>query len=199
MKKSKTQSQREQLLAHLSSGKSITIREAFNLYGIQYLTKRLSELRAEGFDIINGKTLENGIEVGVWYMKRDPYKHQTAPFVRGDKVRLTALPFMEHGGCHDLRVGMVGEIVHCDRRNNTSLVDIAGTTRWVDNCYLELFTPFEPGTMVTITGPAWVVRYNVCANTYTIQTPTHEFVVPSTQVVLDESYYGSDDDNDNEE
>jgi len=182
MKKSKAQSQREQILAHLRSGKSITIREAFNLYGIQSLTKRLSEIRAEGFDIVNGKTLEGGIEVGVWIMRFDPYKNQTAPFVRGDKVRLTALPFMGHVG---LRVGMVGEILHCDRRNDTSLVDIAGTTRWIANSKLERFIPLEPGTKVTVTGPAWVAGYNIGSNTYTIQTPTHEFVVPATQVALD--------------
>lgn len=183
MKKSKAQSQREQLLAHLRSGKSITIREAFNLYGIQSLTKRLSEIRAEGFDIISGKTLEDGMEVGVWFMRNDLFKNQTAPFVRGDKVRLTALPSIGLG----LRVGMVGEILHCDRRNDTSLVDIAGTTCWISNSKLKRFIPFEPGTMVTVTGPAWVAGYNIDSDTYTIQTPTNEFVVSASQVALDET------------
>lgn len=181
-KKSKAQSQRDMILAHLRSGRSITIREAFDLYGVQSLTKRLSELRAEGFDIINCKTLKDGIEVGVWFLRRDPYKDQTAPFVRGDKVRLKALPSMGYIG---LRVGMVGEILHCDRRNNTSMVDIAGVVCWIANSKLERFAPLAPGTKVTVTGPAWVAGYNIDSNTYTIQTPTHEFVVPATQVALD--------------
>jgi hypothetical protein len=46
---------------------------------------------------------------------------------------------------------------------------------------------------VTVTGPAWVAGYNIESNTYTIQTPTHEFVVPGTQVVTD------DDDGEKEE
>ncbi len=191
-KKSKAQSQRDMILAHLRSGKSITIREAFNLYGIQSLTKRLSELRAEGFDIINCKTLEDGIEVGVWSMRHDPYKNQTAPFVRGDKVRLKALPSMGHVG---LCVGMVGEILHCDRRNDTSLVHFAWFTCWIENSKLERFVPLAPGTKVTVTGPAWVAGYNIESNTYTIQTPTHEFVVPGTQVALDVT----DDDGEKEE
>jgi hypothetical protein len=191
-KTTKAQSQRDMILEHLRSGKSITIREAFNIYGVQSLTKRLSELRAEGFDIINYKTLEDGIEVGVWVMRRDPYKNQTAPFVRGDKVRLKALPSIGHI-C--LRVGMVGEILHCDRRNDTSMVDIAGIVCWIANSKLERFVPLAPGTKVTITGPAWVADYNIDSNTYTIQTLTHEFVVPATQVALDVT----DDDGEKEE
>lgn len=193
MKKSKAKSQRDMILAHLRSGRSITIREALNLYGVQSLTKRLSELRAEGFNIINCKTLEDGIEVGVWFMRNDPYKNQTAPFVRGDKVRLKALPSMGHVG---LRVGMVGEILHCDRRNDTSMVDIAGIVCWIANSKLERFVPLAPGTKVNVAGPAWVAGYNINSNTYTIQTPTHEFVVPATQVALDVT---DDDDGEKEE
>lgn len=128
----------------------------------------------------------------MWSMRHDPYKNQTAPFVRGDKVRLKALPSMGHVG---LCVGMVGEILHCDRRNDTSLVHFAWFTCWIENSKLERFVPLAPGTKVTVTGPAWVAGYNIDSNTYTIQTPSHEFVVPATQVALDVT----DDDGEKEE
>lgn len=175
----KAQAQRDMLINHLRSGISITIREAFKLFGVQSLTKRLSEIRAEGFEIVNGKTLEDGLEVGVWIMRFDPFKNQTAPFMKGDKVRLTKDIFI------NLRAGMVGEITFCDRRDNTSLADIAGRRVWIANEHLERFVPLEVGTRVSISGPAWVAGYNIGSNTYTIQTPTHEFVIPATQVQVD--------------
>lgn len=187
-KNTKAKAQRDMLLQHLRSGKNITIREAFALYGIQSLTKRLSELREEGFTIINGKTLENGLEVGVWIMKFDPFKSVYTPFVKGDKVRLLKDSCLGH-----LRAGMAGEIIITDRRDSTSLVDVAGRRVWFNNAILERFVPLEVGTKVTVTGPAWIAGYNLGSNTYTIQTPTHEFTIPATQVQVDVAHVREDD------
>lgn len=45
--------QHEQILKHLRKAGSITVREAMIEYSIASLTKRVHELRANGFDIVS--------------------------------------------------------------------------------------------------------------------------------------------------
>lgn len=50
--------QREMILEHLKSGKTVTQREATEEYGIERLAPRIGELRELGFPI--GKVMEKG-------------------------------------------------------------------------------------------------------------------------------------------
>ena len=46
-----TQTQKESILRHLQSGRTITPLEALNLYGCYRLSARIRELRDEGYEI----------------------------------------------------------------------------------------------------------------------------------------------------
>lgn len=52
-KKVNGMTQNQKLLAHFKKAKSITVREALIEYSIQSLTKRIQELREEGYNIVS--------------------------------------------------------------------------------------------------------------------------------------------------
>lgn len=48
----KKQSQRERILSHLKSGRTLNPKQAWNLYGCYRLSARIHDLKKAGFDIV---------------------------------------------------------------------------------------------------------------------------------------------------
>lgn len=65
--------QRDQILEHLRSGKSITAIDALNLYGCFRLAARIYDLRRKGLDI-KDEPDENGKGYSVYSLKKDSPK-----------------------------------------------------------------------------------------------------------------------------
>lgn len=65
-------SQNKTLLRHLESGKTITRLEALFVYGIQSITARVSDLRAQGHDVrATIKTDPKGHEYAEYHLVRE--------------------------------------------------------------------------------------------------------------------------------
>ncbi len=178
----KAQSQCAQILAHLSTGKTLTIREAWDNYGIQSLTRRIADLRAAGHDIETLKTIEGGMGVSAWRLRRGRSDNPAAPFAKGDKVRV--VQFID-AAYHGVRIGMVGEVRHIDRRDGDVLVDIGGRELWFDADELEKVIPMAPGTVVVLCSGTdtadhlWIAGYSLTSDSYVVRSVETEFQLPA--------------------
>ena len=63
----KTNTQHTKILKHLRTTKGLTVREALIEYSISSLTKRIHELRGEGYDIVS--TTKNHPVTGQRYVR----------------------------------------------------------------------------------------------------------------------------------
>lgn len=69
LKTKKTKSQRERILIHLQSGKTINPLQALNLYGCFRLGARIYDLKRAGFDIDSRLVHENGVQYAEYSMR----------------------------------------------------------------------------------------------------------------------------------
>lgn len=100
--------QTEKLIRHLRSGKPINFLEAYYLFGIQDLRKRLMEVREAGYRLraLKERDTQTGRRIHCWRLD--------SPLFKEDFVRVTAAPTLPNG-THPLfgREGVVvGESGH---------------------------------------------------------------------------------------
>lgn len=187
----RTQSQNAQILAHLSAGRTLTIREAWDMYGIQSLTRRIADLRADGHDIETMKTVEQGMTVSAWRLRRDRAMNVEAPIAKGDKVRYVGESFAPL----NLVTGQVGEVLHYDRRTAEAKVDIGSKALWIPIVELEKFIPLQPGQEVTVAiadaDRLWVSSYSAQSDSYVVKGTGCEMLIPARFVNTKETICGA--------
>lgn len=160
------------LAEYLNQGKTITRDSAWELFGIQNLTARLSELASQGFAIIKETNkhcgLINGRDVSISHWKfRDIFNTGDSVQVIKDIGTMVAL---------NGRIGAVNEV---NLNRALAVVFIPGVGyRNLSFSMLRRVSCLATGTKVAIKAlPLVIVDYHPAVNSYTLASPDPEHTI----------------------